>query len=453
MARNTEVVETFAELVREKRMDRDILQSIIEDTLGMMMRKKYGQDAKFEIVLNMDKGEIEIFLIKEVVLDGEVDNPSTQISATEAKSREENLDVGEELVEVIDINQFKSEFGRRLVISARQNLNQRIRDVEKETVYNEYTGQVGEIVVGEVYQIRRGDVYVMHNRAELRMPRGEQIPRERYKKGDTLRAVIKEVTRGATGTPEIVISRADPLYMQRLFENEIPEIYDGIIEIKSIAREPGERAKVAVVSNDDRVDPVGACVGMKGVRIHSIVRELCNENIDMIPWNLDPATFIARSLSPARPKEVTVDAVAKTAQVLLSSDQVALAVGRGGQNVRLASKLTGYRIDLIKEGGEDIELTEFEEEFGAELVDQLYNAGFRTAKQVLDADDEELIGKLDGVDAERLAAVKETMRREFEEDEIVIAEEEESSEEAVPAAAAKGNEGKTEAKDETAGTV
>lgn len=423
MARNSAVVESFAELVREKRMDRDILQSIMEDTFSMLMRKKYGLDANFDIVLNMDKGEIEIYLIKEVVAEGGVENPSLQISVTDAnKKGAEKLDIGDEHVEVIDNDLLAAEFGRRMVITARQNLNQRIRDVEKETVFNEYTGQTGEIVVGEVYQLRRGDVYVMHNRAELRMPRQEQIPRERYKKGDTIRAVIKEVVRNLTGTPEIIISRADPLFMQRLFENEIPEIYDGIIEIKGIAREPGERAKVAVVSHDDRVDPVGACVGMKGVRIHSIVRELCNENIDMIPYSPDLATFIARSLSPAKPKEVSLDLTNKRAIVLLDTDQVALAVGRGGQNVRLASKLTGFKIDLIKEGGEDIELSEFEEEFGFEIVDSLYAAGFKTAKQVLDADDEDLMA-IAGMTLVKLNEIRDIMRKEFEEDEEIFVSE------------------------------
>ncbi|HET7152765.1 MAG TPA: transcription termination factor NusA [Candidatus Kapabacteria bacterium] len=419
MARNTDVVDSFAELVRDKSMDRDIMQSIIEDTLSMIMKKKYGQDANFDIVLNMDKGEIEIFLIKEVVADGDVLNPSTQIELTEAnKTSSEKLDVGDEHVEIIDYKQLRSSFDRRLVISARQNLNQRIRDIEKDTAFNEYSGMVGEIVVGEVYQIRRGDVYVLHNRTELRMPRNEQIPRERYKKGDTIRAVIKDVFRSSTGAPEIVISRADPLFMQRLFENEIPEIYDGVIEIKGIAREPGECAKVAVLSNDDRVDAVGACVGMKGVRIHSIVRELCNENIDMIPFNEVPATYVARALSPAKPKEVSINAADKHAVVLLDADQVALAVGRGGQNVRLATKLTGFTIELVKEGGEDIELSEFEEEFGEEMVDALYEAGFKTAKQVLDADDEELL-EVEGMTPERLTEIRDIMRKEFDEDEEI----------------------------------
>ncbi|HZV11889.1 MAG TPA: transcription termination factor NusA [Candidatus Kapabacteria bacterium] len=426
MARNTDVVDSFAELVRDKSMDRDIMQSIIEDTLSMIMKKKYGQDANFDIVLNMDKGEIEIFLIKAVVADGEMMNPSTEIGVTEAnKTSSEKLDIGDEHVEIIDYKQLRSGFDRRLVISARQNLNQRIRDIEKDTAFNEYSGMLGEIVVGEVYQIRRGDVYVLHNRTELRMPRGEQIPRERYKKGDTIRAVIKDVYRSTTGAPEIVISRADPLFMQRLFENEIPEIYDGVIEIKGIAREPGERAKVSVLSNDDRVDAVGACVGMKGVRIHSIVRELCNENIDMIPFNTDPNIYVARALSPAKPKEVTINVAEKHAVVLLDADQVALAVGRGGQNVRLATKLTGYKIELVKEGGEDIELSEFEEEFGEDMVDALYEAGFKTAKQVLDADNEELL-EVEGMTPERLNEIRDIMRKEFDEDEEIQVSENET---------------------------
>ncbi len=267
--------------------------------------------------------------------------------------------------------------------------------------------------------MRRNDVYVQHNRVELRMPRGEQIWRERYKKGETIRALMKEV-RGEDGTasqPEIIISRSDPMFLHKLMEIEIPEIYDGIIEIKSIAREPGERAKVAVASNDERVDPVGACVGMKGVRIHSIVRELSNESIDVIPFDPDPKLFITRALSPAKIKEIAVDEETRTATVLVADDQVSLAIGRGGQNVRLAMKLTGYTIDLVKEGGEDIELIEFKDELGEELYEQLIMLDIETAKEFLRADEKILLGVKD-MTPEKLREIRGLMIVEFDEDEL-----------------------------------
>ncbi|MEX2088215.1 MAG: transcription termination factor NusA, partial [Bacteroidota bacterium] len=275
---NHEIVESFAQMVREKGIDKDILVGIVEDIFGMMVRKKYGPNAKFEVVVNMDKGDIEIYLEREVV--EEVIDPVAQISVKEARQKSgEDLEVGEDYVEIIPL----VSFGRRLVVSAKQNLNQRIKEIEREAIYNEYSTALGEIVVGEIYQIRKGkgEILVIHNKNELILPRNEQIYKERYKKGDTIRAVVKEVRKGA-GNPVVIISRTDPHFLMRLFEIEIPEIYDGIIEIKAIAREPGDRAKVAVLSHDDRIDAVGACVGMKGVRIHAIVRELNNENIDVI---------------------------------------------------------------------------------------------------------------------------------------------------------------------------
>ena len=293
---NPLIVEAFADMAREKSIDRDILMSVIEETFGMMIRKKYGQEARFDLVMNMDKGDIEVYLEKTVV--ETVEDPSTQITPAEALQRSgEELEVGDEYVEIVNLGK---DFGRRLIVTAKQNLNQRIREIEKDNVFNEYNQLVGEIIVGEVYQIRHGDLFVIHNRRELLLPKSEQIQRERWRKGDTIRAIVKEVRRGGpNATPVVVLSRSDPRFLERLMEIEIPEIYDGIILIRGVAREPGERAKVAVESTDDRVDPVGACVGMKGVRIHSIVRELANENIDVIPWSPDPAQFLMRSLSPA----------------------------------------------------------------------------------------------------------------------------------------------------------
>ncbi len=279
---NSEIVESFSQMVREKRLDKDMLVGIIEDVFSMMVRKKYGMEARFDVIVNMDKGEIEIYLEKSIV--EEVTDSNLQVDlATVRKKTDEPLDIGDDYVEVIDLQSF----GRRLIVSAKQNLNQRIKEVEKEIVYNEYSSTVGEIIVGEIYQIRKNEILINHNRNELILPKSEQIARERYRKGETLRAIVKEVRKGAAN-PLVIVSRADPGFLSKLFEIEIPEIYDGIIEIKGVAREAGERSKVAVISHDDRIDAVGACVGMKGVRIHAIVRELNNENIDVVNFSRTP---------------------------------------------------------------------------------------------------------------------------------------------------------------------
>ncbi|MGB2959462.1 MAG: transcription termination factor NusA, partial [Bacteroidota bacterium] len=360
---NSEIVESFSQMVREKGIDKDILAGIVEDVFGMMVRKRFGQEAKFDVVVNMDKGDIEIFLEREVV--ETVEDPTTQIDLPTAKELSgEELEIGEDFVEVVPLQSF----GRRLVVSAKQNLNQRIKEIERELIYNEYSNTMGDIIVGEIYQIRRNEILINHNRNELVLPKSEQILKERYKKGDTIRAIVKEVRKNS-GNPVVVVSRADPHFLSKLFELEIPEIYDGIIEIKRIAREPGERAKVAVESHDDRIDAVGACVGMKGVRIHTIVRELNNENIDVINFTEDHQMFIQRALAPAKLKSLELDKETRTANVLVSADQVSLAIGKNGQNIRLASRLTEYEINLIKEGAEDeydIELVDFKPELGEE---------------------------------------------------------------------------------------
>ena len=305
-----------------------------------------------------------------------------------------------------------------MIALATQTLGQRIRDVEKDNVFNEYNDKVGEIIVGEVYQVRPGSLLVMHNKIEMRMPREEQIHNERYKKNMSVKAIIKEVRRmQGSGTPDIILSRSADEFLARLFEIEIPEVYDGIIEIKSISRDPGERAKVAVQSFDERVDPVGACVGMKGIRIHSIVRELNNENIDVIEYSLDPKVFIARALAPARVKAIAVSPDTRSATVLVADDQVSLAIGRNGQNVRLASKLTGYNITLIKEGGEDIELIEFREELGREMYDNIINLGIDTAREFLEADIYELLS-LPGMSKQTLLEIRQIILTEFDEQEI-----------------------------------
>ncbi len=409
---NHEIVESFSGLVSEKSIDKDILAGIVEDIFGMMVRKKYGQNAKFDVVVNMDKGDIEIYLEREVVEN--VEDSNTQIDVeTATKLSGEEMSVGEEYVEVIPL----IHFGRRLVTTAKQNFTQRIKEIEKELVYSEYTNSIGEIIVGEVYQIRNSDLLIMHNKNELLLPRGEQIPKERYKKGDTVRGIVKEVKKNAT-TPVVIISRTDNRFLERLFEMEIPEIYDGVIELKRISREPGERAKVAVESHDDRIDAVGACVGMKGIRIHSIVRELNNENIDVINYSDEPTVFISRALAPAKLKDLEIDAENKKAIVTVAEDQVSLAIGKGGQNIRLASKLTGFEIQLVKEGGEyDIDLDEFKEDIGEEVFLRFTEAGYKTAKEVIDADIVELVEEL-GIEEEKLVPLVEMIKKEYEEAEV-----------------------------------
>jgi len=414
---NTEIVESFAQMVREKSLDKDVLGGIIEEIFGLMVKKKYGPDAKSDVVVNMDKGDIEIFLERSVV--DVVNDPSTEISLDEVneKGNPDGLEVGEDFVEKIELK----EFGRRLINLARQSLNQKIREIEKDIVYNEYNELLGEIVVGDIYQVRRNDVLVNHNKNELLLPRFEQIPREKYRKGDTIRAVIKDVKKTPNG-PVIIISRGDNLFLRRLFEIEIPEIYDGVIEIKGIAREPGERAKVAVESSDARIDAVGACVGMKGVRIHAIVRELNNENIDVINYSEDPVVFIQRCLAPAKLKQIDIDEDNAKCTVTADSDQVSLIVGRNGVNIRLAIKLSGYEIEVIRqekpfeEYDEDIELTELREELGTEVVDLLINNRLDTALEVLGAGIDKL-KELEGLDEEKAKQIIEILENQFEEEE------------------------------------
>ncbi|MCF6268209.1 MAG: transcription termination factor NusA [Melioribacteraceae bacterium] len=413
---NNAIVEAFSQMVKGKNVDRDILENIIEEIFGVMVKKKYGLEANFDVIANMDKGDIEIFL-ERVIVD-EVEDPALEVSIDEVNEagNEEELEVGEDYVERLEL----SSFGRRLINLARQNLNQRIREIEKELVFNEYSEMVGEIIVGDIYQVRRNDILINHNKNELLLPRSEQIPRERYRKGDTLRAVIKEVRKSANG-PVIIISRADNLFLKKLFEIEIPEIYDGIIEIKRIAREPSERAKVAVVSHDQRIDAVGACVGMKGVRIHAIVRELSNENIDVVNYSDDSVTLIQRTLAPAKLKQIDINESEKTCSVMADSDQVSLIVGRNGVNIRLAMKLTGYEIDVIREEKpyeeyeEDIELVELREELGTEIVDLLIKNRFDTAVEVLTAGIDEL-KEIKTLDKEKATEIMDVLKNQFEEE-------------------------------------
>ncbi len=411
---NSEIVESFSQMVREKRLDKDMLVGIIEDVFSMMVRKKYGMEARFDVIVNMDKGEIEIYLEKEIV--EEVTDPNLQIDlATVRKKTQEPLDVGDDYVEVIDLQSF----GRRLIVSAKQNLNQRIKEVEKEIVYNEYSSTIGEIIVGEIYQIRKNEILINHNRNELIIPKSEQIARERYRKGETIRAIVKEVRKGAAN-PLVIVSRADPQFLTKLFQIEIPEIYDGIIEIKGVAREAGERSKVAVISHDDRIDAVGACVGMKGVRIHAIVREMNNENIDVVNFSDNPTVYLQRALAPAKLKSIELDEAAKKATIVVEKDQVSLVIGRNGLNIRLASRLTGYEINLIKEGVEeeyDMELSEFREELGEPLLERLIEEGYTTARNVLEAPAEDLL-EIEGLTEDKINEMKSMMEKELEEADI-----------------------------------
>jgi N utilization substance protein A len=414
---NREIVESFADMVKMKGIDKDVLAGILEEVFKLLVKKKYGEEAQCDVVVNMDRGDIEIYLERQIV--DEVTDPATQISIDEVnkKGNEDGLEVGEDYVEKLEL----ASLGRRLIILAKQSLNQKIREIEKDIVYNEYKDLVGEIVVGDIYQIRKNDILINHNKNELLLPRDEQIPYEKYKKGETIRGIVKEVKKTGSG-PQIIVSRSDNMFLRRLFEIEIPEIYDGIIDIKAIAREPGERAKVAVESQDARIDAVGACVGMKGVRIHAIVRELNNENIDVINYTDDPTLYIQRSLAPAKIKEIEVDEEAKKATVSADSDQVSLIVGRNGVNIRLAMKLTGYEIDVMREEKafeeyeEDIELIDLKEELGEEVYETLINNRYDTALEVLTAGPAKLM-EIEGFDQEKVNSIIEVIKAQFEEEE------------------------------------
>lgn len=414
---NREIVESFADIVKMKGIDKDVLAGILEEVFTLLVRKKYGEEARCDVVFNTDRGDIEMYLERQIV--DEVTDPGTQISIEEVnrKGNEDQLEVGEDYVEKIQL----VSLGRRLITLAKQLLNQKIRELEKDIIYNEYKELVGEIVVGDIYQIRKNDILINHNKNELMLPRDEQIPYEKYKKGETIRAIVKEVRKSGSG-PQIIVSRADNMFLRRLFEIEIPEIYDGIIEIKGIAREPGERAKIAVESQDARIDAVGACVGMKGVRIHAIVRELSNENIDVVNFTDDPTLYIQRSLAPAKIKQVEVDEEAKKATVSADSDQISLIVGRNGVNIRLAMKLTGYEIDVLREEkafeeyDEDIELIDLKEELGEEVYNTLINNRYDTALEVLTAGAEKLM-EIEGFDEEKAKSIIELLKAQFEEEE------------------------------------
>ena len=413
---NREIVDSFTEMVRDKGIDKDVLAGILEDIFVILVKKKYGEDAQSEVIVNMDRGDLQIFLEREIV--DEVTDPGLQISMDEVnvKGNEDELEVGEDFVEEIKI----SSLGRRLVLLAKQSLNQKIREIEKDIMYNEYKELIGEIVVGDIYQLRKNDILVNHNKHELLLPRNEQIPFERYKKGETIRAIIKEVNKTSSG-PVIIISRSDNNFLRRLFEIEIPEIFDEIITIKAMAREPGERAKVAVESQDTRIDAVGACVGMKGVRIHAIVRELNNENIDIINYTDDNELFIQRALAPAKLNNIEIDEAEKKVIVSADSDQVSKIVGRNGVNIRLAIKLTGYEIEILREEKpfeeyeEDIELIDIKEELGEEVYNILINNRYDTGLEVLIAGEEKLL-EIEEFGKEKVNEIMEIIKSQYEEE-------------------------------------
>jgi len=407
----SDIVEAFSAIAKEKNVEKEVLGEILESTLLGIIRKKYGKTDNFEIFVSMDKGEIEIYQNKTIV--EEVIDEVEEVDLESARKVEPDLDIGDEFIEIID----PESFGRRLIVSAKQNLNQKIKDAEKEILYEEFKNRVGEIIVGDVRQIYRDELYLNIEKTEVILPKSEQIHTERYRRGDHVRAIISAVEKTNRGL-EIIISRASPKILIRLFELEVPEIYDGIIEIKRVAREPGERTKIAVVSNDKRIDALGACVGMKGIRIQSISKELNNEKIDVINWHGDPGIFIARALSPAKVYKVIVDQNKKKAIAVLTEDQISLAIGRGGQNRRLAARLTEYDIEIIKESeytkimegkigtgdsGEDLKdlkgltsgmlkkltkagLSTIEEveDAGVEGLSELRGIGEKTAKKIID---------------------------------------------------------------------
>lgn len=386
--------DSFLEFKELKNIDRVAMMGIVEDVFRGMITKKYGDDANFDVILNPDKGDLEIWHNREIVADGELDDDVTQIELKDALKIEPDFEVGEEVSVEITL----AEFGRRNILSMRQNLQSRVMELEKDRVYNKYKERVGEIISGEVYQIWKREILVLDDEGnELILPKDQQIKTDFFKKGDAVRGVVWKVDM-RNNSPAVILSRTAPEFLAKLFEQEVPEVFDGLITIKRIEREPGERAKVAVESYDDRVDPVGACVGMKGSRIHGIVRELRNENIDVINFTNNDSLLIQRALSPAKISQVKLDEEKKRAEVFLKPDQVALAIGKGGHNIKLASKLTGFEIDVYRETDEvtdDVDLEEFSDEIDGWVIDALKGVGCDTARSVLELSAEELEKRTD----------------------------------------------------------
>ncbi len=408
-----QLVESFSEFKEFKNIDRATMMRVLEDVFRTMISRKYGSDENFDVIVNTDNGDLEIYRNREIVDNGEVEDSKKEISIDEAKLLEDDYEIGEEAIEEIGMESF----GRRTILTARQTLLSKVLELEKDEFYKKYKDRVGEIVVGEVYQIWKNEIMVLDDEGnELILPKREMIPRDFFKKGDSVRAVVLRVEM-YNSNPKVIMSRTASEFLERLFELEVPEILDGLITVKKIVREPGERAKVAVESYDDRIDPVGACVGMKGSRIHGIVRELKNENIDVINFTSNLQLLIQRSLSPAKVSSIAIDEDESKAEVFLPADQVSLAIGKGGHNIKLAGKLVGYSIDVYRENNDeedlDVDLNEFADEIDTWIIDELKGIGLDTAKSVLDMTDEDLIARTE-LEQETIEEIKKILEAEFE---------------------------------------
>jgi N utilization substance protein A len=407
------LIDSFAEFKEVKNIDRVTMMRILEDVFRNMLIKKYGSDEQFDIIVNPDKGDLEIWLNRQVIEDDFLEDDDLQIPLSEAKKIDPEYEVGDEIAVPVKFE----DFGRRNILAMRQNLMSKILELEKDAIYKKYKDKVGEIVTGEVYQVWKKEVLILDDEGnELILPKSEQIPSDYFKKGDTVRAVVARVDM-KNSSPVIVLSRTAPKFLEKLFELEVPEVFDGLITIKNIVREPGERAKVAVESYDDRIDPVGACVGIKGSRIHGIVRELRNENIDVINYTNNIQLYITRALSPAKISSIKVDEERKHADVFLSPDQVSLAIGKGGHNIKLASKLTGYEIDVYRDNDteveDDVDLDEFADEIEGWIIDEFKAIGCDTAKSVLEYSVEDLVKRTD-LEEETIIEVRKILQSEFE---------------------------------------
>ena len=408
------MIDTFREFKETKNIDRTTLVSVLEESFRNVLAKIFGSDENFDVIVNPDKGDFEIYRNRVVVADGEVEDENKEISLTEAQKIEPDYEVGEDVSEKVDFNKF----GRRAILTLRQTLASKILELEHDSLYNKYKDRVGQVISGEVYQMWKREVLIVDDENnELILPKAEQIPADQYRKGETVRAVILRVD-NENNNPKIILSRTNPMFLERLLEAEVPEISDGLIAIRKIARMPGDRAKVAVESFDERIDPVGACVGVKGSRVHGIVRELCNENIDVINYTSNVKLFIQRALSPAKVSSINIDEENHKAEVYLQPEEVSLAIGRGGMNIKLASMLTEYTIDVFREidenaADEDIYLEEFSDEIDQWVIDAIKSIGLDTAKQVLNAPREMLIEKAD-LEEETVDNVLNVLRAEFE---------------------------------------